>query len=64
MSVALGEDLGTTTKVLGTLRDPAAQELLQKLESKSKAERAQALAMALGAIAKDVAKMDLAEDAS
>jgi hypothetical protein len=66
MSAALGEELGTATKALGGARslDPAAHELLDKLGSKSKAQRAQALAMALGVIAKDVERLDLVEAAT
>jgi hypothetical protein len=66
MSAALGEEVGTAMKALSGARaiDPAARELLGKLESKSKAQRAQALAMALGVIAKDVERLDLVEAAT
>ncbi len=63
MSAALGVDAEVALSLLATVSDPEAKKLATLMKSASKAQRAQALALGLGPIAREIAAADLGADA-
>jgi hypothetical protein len=59
MGAALGAPLDDACAWIAHPRDPRANELANALRSKSRATRTRALALALGAIARDIEALDL-----
>jgi hypothetical protein len=63
MSAALGVDADVALSLLSPATDPEATQLAALMKSASKTQRAQALALGLGPIAREIAAADLGGDA-
>ncbi len=63
MSAALGVDPEDALACVSSVRDPEATRLAGLMKSASKTQRAQAMALGLGPIAREIAAVDLEGDA-